>query len=136
MMAIPISLPKETKQRAEVTCSKSHRELRANPSGEWGYMPSGLWGAVHCIQLPALSDSLRRFVSCACSAKQSSQTSQGAEERGVSSSPHQHADSALVSLVKGSWPFHVMAHYIRAVSPSSAAKMRPLIHVSSFSLPA
>lgn len=69
---------------------------------------------------------------------QSSQKSQGAEERGVStsSSPHQHADAALISLVKGSWPFHVMAHYIRAVSPFSAAKMRPLIHVSSFSLPA
>lgn len=46
------------------------------------------------------------------------------------------ADSARISLVKGSWPFYVVAHYIHGVSPLSAGKMRRLIHFSSFSLSA
>lgn len=75
---------------------------------------------------------------------QSSQKSQGPEEKGASTShglpsppAAQHrADSAQISLVKGSWPFHVKAHYTHAVSPLSAGKTRQLIHFSRFSLSA
>ena len=57
--------------------------------------------------------------------KKSSQKSQGSEERAMQTlhtSPLQCADSARISLVKGSWPFRVMAHYIYVVSPLSAVK--------------
>lgn len=143
MTAVPVALLRITKWRAEVTGSKSHSKLKANLRGEGGCTTYGLWGALHCTQLPALSAvrepktaSLGHFVPSVCSAKEAFLQvwrSRGEVQVPRTSPTPQCANRARIRLVKGSWAFYVMAHYIHAVSPLSAGKMRQLIHFSSFS---